>query len=491
MLFVEKIKNGENRFLELKKELPEKLQIAKTAIAFANGAGGEIVVGVDDNKEIIGLTEEQLDDFPDKITTIINDNCSPFIIPDIQKMTIDNKPILIVKIYPGSAKPYFIKKLGRDNGTIIRVGATNKLADNSVFQAMERERNNIFYDEEINYQYPISAFDFNKFHSDFNKYSKKTLTETDYLNLKLIQIEQDKQFLTNGAVLLAGLEDKCIVKCARFKGTDMTIFIDKKEYGGFLYEVVENVIAFIKNHLNLHGQVYEIQRIDEYELSIQAIREAVINAIVHRDYTIERDIKVAIYDDMIEIISPGTLPKTVTIEEIHEGRSEVRNKVIAKIFKEIDFIEEWGRGISKIKTLCKDRGLQAPVFIEKSGFFAVEFPRKISTTVDKVSTTQSKVSATQGEISTTQSKVSSIQGEVSATQGEVSTTQSEVSTTIILKYLQKHKSISRENVINLLSIKKSMAIKIFKKLTQQNILIKKGAARATHYVLNKQGKDEQ
>jgi len=461
MLFVDKIKRGENRFLELKENLPNKVQIAKTALAFANGAGGEIAIGINDKKEVTGLSEDELDKFPDKITNIINDTCAPFIIPDIQRMTIDSKTILIVKIYPGSAKPYHIKKLGRDNGTFIRVGATNKLADNSVFQAMERERNNIFYDEEINYQFPVSAFDFDKFKNDFKKYTNRTLTETDYLNFKLIKMEQDKKFLTNGAVFMAGLEDKCIVKCAKFKGNDMTIFIDRKEYGGFLYEVVENVIAFIKNHLNLSGRVVDIQRIDEYELSVQAIREAVINAIVHRDYSIESDVKVAIYDDMIEIISPGILTKTVTIDEIHEGRSEIRNKVIAKIFKEMDFIEEWGRGISKIKTLCKKRNQQEPSFIEKSGFFVVEFYKNIiiqennkpTDTVDKPTDTLIK----------NREK-------------------------IIINYFKTNQKITKENIKNLFLVKKTVAQDILNELLAKNILRKKGAARATYYILNKEKK---
>lgn len=162
------------------------------------------------------------------------------------------------------------------------------------------------------------------------------------------------------------------IKCARFKGKDTYEFIDQKELTGPIYEQVEEAIKFAKAHINKSGKITELQRIDEYEIPIVAIREIIANAVVHRDYSISgADIKFAIFDDRIEITSPGLLPKTLDIEDIKIGRSEIKNKVIARFFKEIKFIEEWGTGIKRIIKSCTDAGFEEPIFIETGMFFKV------------------------------------------------------------------------------------------------------------------------
>ena len=132
-------------------------------------------------------------------------------------------------------------------------------------------------------------------------------------------------------LIVLGKLDNVAVKCARFKGTTMNEFIDKKEFTGNLFEILENVISFLKNHLNLSAKIDDLKRKEEYEIPLVAIREALLNALVHRDYTRNRDIKVAVYDDILEITSPGALPNGITIEDISNGRSELRNKVLANL----------------------------------------------------------------------------------------------------------------------------------------------------------------
>ena len=175
--------------------------------------------------------------------------------------------------------------------------------------------------------------------------------------------------------MIAGQEDYfeySRIKCARFLGNDMSEFIDQKEFGGALYEQVENAMKFAKTHIAKSGKIRELQRIDKFEVPLEAIRESIINAVVHRDYCISgADIKFAIFDSRIEITSPGALPKALEIKEILSGRSEIRNRVIARFFKEIHFIEQWGTGIGKILRSCRDAGLKTPEFIESGLFFKV------------------------------------------------------------------------------------------------------------------------
>jgi len=158
-----------------------------------------------------------------------------------------------------------------------------------------------------------------------------------------------------------------MVKCARFKGVDMDEFIDRKEYSGNLFEILDWVISFLKNHLRLQSEIKGLQRKDEYEIPMVAIRETLLNAIVHRDYTRNRDIKVAVYDDMVEITSPGPLPNGITVHDISNGRSELRNKILANLFKELGYIESWGSGIARVKKICKEKAILFS--IEESGDF--------------------------------------------------------------------------------------------------------------------------
>lgn len=121
--------------------------------------------------------------------------------------------------------------------------------------------------------------------------------------------------------------------------------------------------------MNLKAEILGLQRTETFELPIAAIREALINALVHRDYSnFGRDIKVGIYDDAVNIVSPGGLPNGITLEEALTGRSEIRNRVLARVFKELGYIEQWGSGIARIQELCEQAGSQTPVFKETGDF---------------------------------------------------------------------------------------------------------------------------
>lgn len=164
-----------------------------------------------------------------------------------------------------------------------------------------------------------------------------------------------------------------MVKCARFKGVTIKTFIDKKEYRGNIFSALENTQNFILNHINLSAKIEGLYRTDSYEIPLIALREALINALIHRDYAnFRRDTKVGV---IVNIVSPGALPNIVTIEDILRGRSEIRNKVIANVFKELGLIEQWGSGISRIMITCKKAVLNQPKIIEQGDFVDVEFYR--------------------------------------------------------------------------------------------------------------------
>ena len=132
--------------------------------------------------------------------------------------------------------------------------------------------------------------------------------------------------------------------------------MDKKEYSGSLFDQIDKAEKFIKNYISLNVEIKGLKREESYEIPEIAIREVIVNAYVHRDYSnFGRDIKIGVYDDRVEIVSPGAFPNGITTDEIFSGRSEVRNRVVARVLKELGYIEQWGSGINRVKVLCKER----------------------------------------------------------------------------------------------------------------------------------------
>ncbi|QKF83364.1 RNA-binding domain-containing protein [Halarcobacter ebronensis] len=375
MRLIEQISLGESKTLEFKQELPENKKIAKTVISFSNTAGGKLIIGVDDDRNIVGIEEENIFELQDKIASIIYDNCTPNIIPEIYTVNCEGKLLLVVEVFRGNLLPYYLKSEGKNQGTYIRVGASNRKAEYENILELERQKRNIGFDEEVNYDIEFESLDLTPLYESFKSVGK-TLDEKKLENLKLIKKESNKTYATNALLIILGTFSHTSVKCARFKGITMDMFIDKKEYQSDIFSNLENTQNFILNHINLKGEIKALQRTDTYEIPLVALREALINAFIHRDYTNSgRDIKVGVYDDIVNIVSPGSFPNTITKEDIENGRSETRNKVLANIFKELGLIEQWGSGIKRIKTLCLENHLKEPMIEEKSDFVDVEFYR--------------------------------------------------------------------------------------------------------------------
>ena len=344
-------------------------------VAFSNTAGGKLIVGVNDNREIVGVEGTRIFEIQDKIASIVSDNCHPQILPEIYTVNIDGKLVLVVDVVRGNLKPYFLKSHGKADGTYVRLGATNRIAGFETIEELERQKRYISYDEEICYDIEFAKFDISPLLERFERMGKP-LNNEKLANLKLTKTEHRKLFPTNGLMIILGLFPHCLVKCARFKGITMSVFTDKKEYGGDIFSMLENTQSFVLNHINLKGEIRGLQRTDTYELPVPAIRETTTNAIIHRDYTNRgRDIKVGVYNDVVNVVSLGGLPSSISIEDVFNGRSEARNRVVASIFKELDLIEQWGSGVNRIIDKCMDYGLSSPKITEKNDFFDVELIR--------------------------------------------------------------------------------------------------------------------
>jgi ATP-dependent DNA helicase RecG len=247
----------------------------------------------------------------------------------------------------------------------------------------------------------------------------------------------------------------------------MDIFIDKKEYQSDLFTNLENIQSFILNHINLKAEINGLYRTDTYEIPIIALREALINALIHRDYVNRgRDIKVGIYDDIVNIVSPGAFPNTITKEDIENGRSEARNKVVANIFKELGLIEQWGSGIKRIKNICREYKLKEPSLNEKSDFVDIEFFRP---TVEKVSIKDSLVP---------QNAAMPPQNAAMPPQNIFDLTNQE---NRILEYIYTYKTVTSKKVEDILNLKERRVREILSQMIDKQLIKRYINGRNTYY----------
>jgi len=287
----ELIIQGENKSVEFKEQLPKNESIVKTIVSFSNTSGGKLIIGVRDNREIVGIDDKDIFELQDRLSSLIFDRCYPNILPEIYTQNIEGKLLLVIEVFRGNLLPYYLKKEGKNNGTYIRVGATNRKASFENIVELERQRRNISFDEEINYEVEFSLLDLSPLYEVFEKVGKP-LTHQKLKNLKLSKVEHEKEYASNALLILLGYYPHCMVKCAKFKGTSMDLFLDKKEYSGNIFSILENAQNFILNHINLRAEIKDLYRTDTYEIPKVALREALINALIHRDYINQgRDIK--------------------------------------------------------------------------------------------------------------------------------------------------------------------------------------------------------
>jgi ATP-dependent DNA helicase RecG len=345
------LKQPEDKSLEFKKEIPKNRQhLLKTVVAFANGTGGHIYVGVNNDRTVTGIKEEPFD-LEEKLSSIIYDSISP--IPNVffQTTAFEDKVIFIIRILPGVNKPYYLKKLGPEGGIFVRIGSTNRKADSQVVAELRRQARNISLDQEIE--------------PSFN---------CDILDMRLLE-----KFIE-----LRGLKTKPTLDVSRFKAENRADLINSITIDEGLLAMPEKIMDFARLYLEKRIEVSALLRKEDYDIPLPAIREGILNAICHRDYSITgADNKLDIFSDRLEITSPGVLPLGITLQDLGEGISEVRNRLIVKIFREAGYVEQLGTGIMRIKEACRKNALPEPRFEETGNFFKVTiFRRRLTLSPD-------------------------------------------------------------------------------------------------------------
>ena len=301
------------------------------------------------------------------------------------------------------------------------------------------------------------------------------MAKTILNKLNLIVKDQNKEFPTNALVLLSNddIRNKLFpyakIECARFKGTEPGVFIDQKTIDVPLSFQPEEAYKFVLRHIS-RGSAYEgVYRKDRWEYPIIAIREVIRNAVIHRDYSLRgKDIKIAIFDDKIEITSPGKLMPTIDFDDMESGQSDIRNRVLAPVFKKLGIIEQWGNGLRLIANELKKYPEIKMEWSEPGIAFRITF-KKVNYEQQRKESEKVVSADEYGRLRT-----------ITDNYGQLTKEEKE-----ILIYLLNRKTITRKNVIEILNIKKTKAHEILSSLVDKNLIERKGKGRSTYYILKK------
>ncbi len=481
---MEEIVHGESKNVEFKETLPDKSEkYMKTIIAFANTQGGQLIVGVNDvTREVTGVDMDSVFKIMDRIINAVSDSCAPQIVPDITFQTIEGKTIVVVYVAPGANRPYYMKSRGKEGGTYIRVAGTSRQADADKIKELELEGARISWDELICVGYEVKENAIKKLCRDMNRYRNEMqqrkgnaeklqqVTRAQLLNWNVIKKTEDGYLASNAFALLTGKHFYYSrTQCAVFAGTDRGEFIDKKEYDGPLYGQIEEAYAFVLRNIRRSAKVEGLIRREGHELPPDAIREMIINAHCHRNFLDNSCVQVALYDDRLEVTSPGGLCYGLTLEEAISGRSKQRNRIVAEVFNQMGLIEAWGTGLRNIRKAAKEYSLPEPQFIEMTGTFRVNLFRSLSPMEDrqKIGKTSAKNLKSIGETSVKARK--SIGVELNATQKS------------IIDLLSENVQMSGTELAERIGISKRNIETNIKKLKEKGILVRHGSARAGYW----------
>ena len=387
---IEEILAGESKNVEFKANLPEKsIKYMKSVVAFANGTGGKIIFGIaDKTREVVGFDKEDVFKKMDAIANAVSDSCEPAIIPDITLQTVDGKTVIVVEVFEGRQRPYYIKALGRDGGVYVRVAGTTRLADEYMVKELLFEGSNRYYDQALCTGLNVTDEDIDALCKAMKEQAvRNARTEEQKASIKDvgrqqlcswgILIERDgKDFPSNAFAILTGNGGLHVAtQCGVFKGTTRAVFLDRRNYEGPLWEQVDEAVKFVLRNIRMGCRLEGVYRQDIYELPPDSIRELIVNAVMNCSYIQNSNIQVAIYDDRLEITSPGGLLPGVTIELMKEGFSKIRNRSLANAFAYMNLVEAWGSGIPKLMQAMQEYGLREPEFIDMEVAFRINLYR--------------------------------------------------------------------------------------------------------------------
>ena len=389
MAGLDELLSGESQTVEYKvRRSPNAKSYLKSVVAFANARGGTLVFGVDDKtREVVGIPADEVFTEMDAIANAIMDSIEPQMLPEITLRTVDGKSLMLVDVPAGRQCPYFIKTDGIENGTYVRVGATSRHADLDWVRELTQECAPEGFDRLVRRGFVITderietlcerMYEVARSHADTNRRGTLRKPTVSQLLTWGILKERDGEVLpTNAFLILEG--DRELVaplQCALFKGSSRATFLDRRDIAGDVMSQVEGAFQFVLEKMNMGADLGGVVRRDVFELPEWSVREAITNAVVHRSYVERSSVQVALYDDRLEVSSPGGIVRGFSLDRALSGQSRPRNEALAQAFLYMGLIEGWGSGIPRIIHEFEERGLRAPKFQDIDGMLRVNMWR--------------------------------------------------------------------------------------------------------------------
>ena len=433
----------ESETVELKAIVVE--DIKKEIIAFANCEGGKLYIGVQDDGTVSGL------DDPDDVSLQVSNMVRDAIKPDLtmflhyETLTVDGKKIVAVDIQQGTERPYYIAKKGlRPEGVYVRQGYSSVPATNTAIRHMIKETDGDHFEEMRSLEQNLTFEKAKKEFADRN-------VKFGQAQMKTLGIMTQDGVYTNLGLLLS---DQCVhtIKAAVFEGTKQSEFQDRKEFTGSLFQQMDDVYDFIDFRNQTHSSFEKLRRIDRRDYPEVAVREALLNLLVHREYSFRASTFISIYTDRIEFTSIGGLVSGVTLKDVTMGISVCRNVKLANVFYRLELIEAYGTGILKIMDAYEGTGM-TPKIETSDNAFKIILPNL------NAKTEQKEPENTGLESSTEEEKV--------------------------IALAKERGFVTRKEVEILLGIGQTTCGRLLKQMIGNGLIVQEGKGKNTHYCLPK------
>ena len=430
----------ESKTVEYKREYIDDIKY--TVIAFANTDGGKLYIGMEDDGQVYGVPDP--DGIMLRVTNMIRDAIRPDVtmFTEVYLLEMEDKPVVAVNVQRGTARPYYLAAKGvRPEGVYVRQGSSSVPASETAILNMIRETSGDRYEDarSLNQQltFDETAAYFARREVPFGEKQMRTLN----------MVSEDGTY-TNLAMLLS---DQCVhtIKLAVFDGSKKTVFRDRRELTGSLLRQVEEAFSYIDQYNRTRAEFNGLVRVDNRDYPTEALREALLNAVVHRDYAISSPTLISIFDDRVEFVSIGGLVRGISYEDIMLGVSVLRNQHLANVFYRLKLIEAYGTGMLKINECYADR-MEKPRIEVTANAFKITLPNQNAAAENSVPEDP---------------RIPSVMPKQQ----------------IVLRLFDTHESISRKDVEAALNTSQASAVLLIRKMLEDGLLIRVGSGKNARY----------
>ena len=435
----------ESLTVEYKREYVDDIKY--TVIAFANTEGGKIYIGIDNAGKTVGV--DDADAVMLRVTNMIRDSVRPdvTIFTRCELDVVEGKTIVVVTVYRGSARPYYLAGKGvRPEGVYVRQGSASVPASETAILQMIKDTSGDRYEEARSLQQTLTF-------AYTQAYFAKKHLELGHNQMRSLNMIGDDGTFTNLAWLLS---EQCAhtIKLAVFEGSNKSVFRDRLELQGSLLGQLEEAYAYIDRYNRTRSEFVGLERIDKRDYPEAALREVLLNAIVHRDYAISASALISIFDDRIEFVNLGGLMRGISYDDIMLGVSVLRNQYLANIFYRLHLIEAYGTGMLKIREAYAEAPIQPKIEVSDHAF-KITLPNLNYIHGNSVSSAASAKIVSPAMLSERQRRV--------------------------LKMLEMQPEITRKDAERELGVSQATAIVLLREMVEQGWLVKEGAGKAVKY----------